>query len=426
MNGLVTGGLVTNCVVEQTLPNTDSPNIAAKGENTGVEEKMNSDDGGGATNENGNTSDAEKGKWPSNIENIEKMELANDNSVVSLHESSCTDQIGRDPSDVMSNQLRETTQMEIDSDPNSGERASSDDLDSGNENMEVDDGDRRETLKRQRESSSASSECGSLTNIAVATPDEDNTYKLLSKVFKVQWRNVESLSNNSYYKIEDLPFNESCNTTDLVQAILIEISMQLTKSKSYEESLKLYNQLKGTEASLNAISSGQSEEEFPKEILASQDRTTLLLCYVIKTYQRLIAEEKRLANGSVKDLLEIVRHQLLQHTTLILTNVFDCEDVTHGSTNALLKPFLLKHCLPYGFLSDLVIHCYLADGTSGIFRRIFEPIIRSIWEEMNCYSSLACESNYKAPLEVLDELCQIGVGKTVRPICQLVSILFFL
>jgi len=379
-----------------------------------------SDRNGEKTGVNDCTNDeSDKSKWPADqIEDIEtKAELLPQNTLSNY--DSRLSSVSQIEHDLIS--------MEVECDANPADKT---DIDSGIENMEVDEVERRESLKRQRESSSSSDGTVLTSNpIVMVTPAiEDSLFQIISRIFCVEWRNNEM--NSQAFRLE---FDESFDQTsyhNLIQMILMDTISQIINSCDYENALKIYNHLKpikkSSENSIPITSTANNEISFPKPIFQNKEKSVLALCYILECYVRVSTEEKtspaRSSEAPIKELFADIRCQCIEFAILVLTNSLST-DVHNTNSTSILAQFLYHQCLPCGFISGLVSSSYqtsLDSDTNNTFRAIFGPLMQTLWLDMQSNSSLTHESSYKLPLQALNELCHITIGKVNKPICQLV------
>jgi ubiquitin conjugation factor E4 B len=375
--------------------------------------------------ENCSNDESVKSKWPSNeIENIEnKTELLPQNEISDYNKRTT----------AASQVEQECTSMEVECDPNSVDKT---DIDSGIENMEVDEMERRESLKRQRESSSSSE--ATVVNsspIVMVTPAiEDSLFLIISRIFCVEWRNnaIERNTTNSQpFKLEfDASFDET-NYHNLIQMLLMDTISQIINSCDYENAFKIYNDLKPikkfNENGIQITSTSNNDFSFPKVIFQSKEKSVLALCYILESYVRVSNEEKispaRSSEAPLKDLFADIRSQCIEFSILVITNSLTTS-AQNVNSSSILTQFLCHQCLPCGFISGLISTSYQSSIDSGLntFKAIFRPLMQSLWQEMQSHCSLANELSYKLPLQAFNELCLITIGKVNKPICQLVSL----
>ncbi|XP_015787128.1 ubiquitin conjugation factor E4 B isoform X2 [Tetranychus urticae] len=159
---------------------------------------------------------------------------------------------------------------------------------------------------------------------------------------------------------------------------------------------------------------------FSKEIIESKNVGTILLRYLMESYERSAVLEKTSLSpsSSSKQLISEIRGQCVNFAILLLTNTFSPSIDCGNSTTSLLTPFILHDSWPTSFIFDLASTVFNEDGIEGNFASIFKPLLFSLWQEMLQYCSITHEDRYKLPLHALTELCDIKIAQN-RPICNL-------
>lgn len=156
-------------------------------------------------------------------------------------------------------------------------------------------------------------------------------------------------------------------------------------------------------------------EILPRE--ADPSREEAALDYLLGCYARVAAEEKssqkcRGRLGS-RELLSEVRVQCVRFAFLLLKGTL------YGSRPAwkpspLLGP-LLRQALPEGFLQEVICQ---ADQNSPCFREVFGSLLYAVVQRMRQCSLLS--DDFKRPLRALLELCDVRHPETgARPLCDL-------
>ncbi|XP_072101440.1 ubiquitin conjugation factor E4 B isoform X3 [Mobula birostris] len=347
------------------------------------------------------------------------------------------------PSNSLENQsqsLSRSQSMDIDS--VSCEKSMSQvDVDSGIENMEVDEGDRRE--KR------------SLTDKEPSlAPDvsEEQALSLICKIFRVSWkehdRDVIFLPGlAAEFKLS--PKEVFSDWKDLIGQILMEVMMLSTQmpednpfasltatsqpiaaaARSPDRSLPL-NPLssQGTSpmfcspgsfgaSSLSSVgTAGTCSESGSDHFTIEACKETEMLNYLIECFDRVGIEERKAPKmcnqPSVSQLLSNIRSQCISHTALVLQGALT--QPRSLLQQSLLVPYMLCRNLPYGFIQELV---RMTHQDQEVFKQIFIPIIQGLASAVKECSLDG--DNFKYPLAALQELCEIKFGKT-HPVCTLV------
>lgn len=305
--------------------------------------------------------------------------------------------------------------MDTDNDSCEKSSLSQVDVDSGIENMEVDELERKDSGKRQRDCS---------TNCDLT---EEQVYNALSRIFCVSWK--EETSNTIFLpniaKAYCLTHEEGLGShKDLIQQIIVDVLLNLklhgynTLITSQKQSPLSY----GTNV-------GNSFQPCANIILPSPPIETGTTCYIenscemkmitylMECYARVSVEERnsprRASVPPLSDVLTDVRTQCVQHTLTVIQGVFAFRP---SSKPSLLLPYLLTQSFPRGFLSELVCVAYQDQET---FKAVFVPLLHSLLYVMR-QCSLESD-NFKQPLLALTELCEIrcGLSGNNRPICTL-------
>ncbi|RWS16347.1 ubiquitin conjugation factor E4 B-like isoform X2, partial [Dinothrombium tinctorium] len=410
----------------ETTPDTNAPSIDTKPksvdetmplENTSksCEEKMESNVAANSHLEDSSVvqSDSEvnesgKSKWPSNTIGVDDYESKKPGSSVSSNEDSSNSGTAapemNDNCDFMSQALvkmnsSDTMDMENEACPHTEQ--SSFDTDAGVESMEVEEVERRESLKRQRESSVGDSK------VIMSHPYRDHINNVFLRVFGA----------NCQYLIEDAILTDNLdesNFLNVVQSFLMNLIIELCTAPDFKTARNIYDNLQEKTTKIQSLA-------FPPEILESTDVPILMLRYLMECYERVSYEEKSLCNKRcvslpITDLLDEIRSQCINYSILVATNkVNPCS--MHYSASA-LTPFVLHLCWPRGFFLKLISATYGEDGVGSSFTELFQPLLYSLCQEMQKRSSFTHEGTYKLALQSLAELCDIKIGQN-RPMCEL-------
>ncbi|GFR79782.1 ubiquitin conjugation factor E4 B [Elysia marginata] len=288
------------------------------------------------------------------------------------------------------------------------------DVDSGIETMEVDDPE----PKRKRISSPRIIEaCYNMNSGVEAT--EDQVKKALCRVFAVSWSEDRSRADKILHlrelaEVAATSLTGPSDLQDLINQMVMEAVLVLQDSTPAvtprEEQIS------------DAAASGfwqdrtyHSRREFSSNVTVVPSVDLTLLSYLIDCYERVSLEEKHAPKRSsappMSSALSAARKQCVCFTSLTLQGAF-----THSrsqSGHSALIPFLLSHNLPGNFLHELV-HTVYASGNG--FSQVFSPILQylSRYVAANGLST----DKYRAPLEVLADLCSIKASNC-RPICDL-------
>ncbi|XP_005986021.1 ubiquitin conjugation factor E4 B isoform X3 [Latimeria chalumnae] len=384
--------------------------------------------------------------------NVQSMTPATSPIGASAHRSQSSEgvsSLSSSPSNSLETQsqtLSRSQSMDIDS--VSGEKSMSQvDVDSGIENMEVDENDRREKRSLTDKEPSSGSEVS-----------EEQALQLICKIFRVSWkerdRDVIFLSSlatefrqTSYFRKEVYS-----DFKDLIGQILMEVLMMSTQSREDNPfaSLTATSQPIAAAArspdrslTLNPISSQGSSSlfcnvgSFGASSLSSLgasggtiasdsggDRFTIETCketemlnYLIECFDRVGIEERKAPKMCnqlvVSQLLSNIRSQCISHAALVLQGALT--QPRSFLQQSLLVPYMLCRNLPYGFIQELIRTTHQDEE---VFKQIFIPILQGL-----ALAAKECSfdsDNFKYPLMALAELCEIKFGKT-HPVCGLAS-----
>jgi len=136
-------------------------------------------------------------------------------------------------------------------------------------------------------------------------------------------------------------------------------------------------------------------------------KETELMSYLMESYERVCLEEPLLTQKSSSPLLsclcEEARLQITSHAGVVLQGAFT--SVRSAADPSVLLPYMLNRLMPGSFLHDLVAS--LSSDTDSL-RAVFEPLLHNLAALMRRLS--LDTDDYKQPLAVLSELCEIKVN----------------
>ncbi|XP_017951322.1 ubiquitin conjugation factor E4 B isoform X3 [Xenopus tropicalis] len=394
------------------------------------------------------------------------------------HSSEGVSSLSSSPSNSLETQsqsLSRSQSMDIDS--AAGEKSMSQvDVDSGIENMEVDENDRREKRSLPDKEPNLGSEVS-----------EEQTLQLVCKIFRVSWKDrdrdvifLQSLSS----QFSQNPKKVYSNYKDLISQILMEVLMMSTHSKDDNPFASLtatsqpitVAQIPNRSLMLNSASKpdtspmfcnsgsfsasslsstydshmsllsltcpdeaeGSSDEEnheeefscvqFGSSATSSTEscadhftietcKETEMLNYLIECFDRVGIEERKApkmcSQPDVSQLLSNIRLQCICHAALVLQGALT--QPRSLQQPSLVVPYMLCRNLPFGFIQELVRTTYQDEE---VFKHIFVPILQGL-SQAATECSLDSD-NFKYPLMALGELCEIKFGKT-HPVCCLIT-----
>ncbi|XP_018081118.1 ubiquitin conjugation factor E4 B isoform X1 [Xenopus laevis] len=359
------------------------------------------------------------------------------------HSSEGVSSLSSSPSNSLETQsqsLSRSQSMDIDS--AAGEKSMSQvDVDSGIENMEVDENDRRE--KRSLPDKEPS------LGVEVSEVSEEQTLQLVCKIFRVSWKDrdrdvifLHSLSS----QFSQNPKKVYSNYKDLIGQILMEVLMMSTHYKDDNpfasltatlqpitvtqipnRSLILNSASKPDTSSLfcnsgsfsaSSLSSATSSTESCADHFTIETcKETEMLNYLIECFDRVGIEERKApkmcTQPDVSQLLSNIRLQCICHAALVLQGALT--QPRSLQQPSLVVPYMLCRNLPFGFIQELVRTTYQDEE---VFKHIFVPILQGLSQAARECS--LDSDNFKYPLLALGELCEIKFGKT-HPVCCLIT-----
>ncbi|XP_063064951.1 ubiquitin conjugation factor E4 B isoform X1 [Engraulis encrasicolus] len=322
------------------------------------------------------------------------------------------------------------------------------DVDSGIENMEVEDSDRREKRNLSDKESSSSTEVS-----------EEQALQLICKILRVSWkeqdRDVIFLPALAAEFQQKSPKDVYSDFKDLIGQILMEVLMMSTQSpvhnpfasltatsqpiaatsaaaKSPDRHLTLQPlSSQGTSpmmpcagsfgaSSLSSLgaSGGASVSESSSDRFAIEAcKETEMLNYLIERFDSVGMEERKApkmcSQPCVSQLLSNIRSQCISHAALVLQGALT--QPRAPLQPSLLVPYMLCRNLPYGFILELL---RMTHQEEEVFKQIFVPILQGLGLAVKECSFDS--DNFKYPLMALAELCEIKFGKT-HPVCNLIT-----
>ncbi|XP_059477156.1 ubiquitin conjugation factor E4 B [Neocloeon triangulifer] len=278
--------------------------------------------------------------------------------------------------------------ISIDSEKSQGLQA---EVDSGFENMEVDDSEIKFSRKRTTSSSSGKQ-----------IMDDDNlVLSVCKKVFR-------SESENYAGSLSMADMINQCVINGMLEASVSDESVVFASDSDETPSLVL-----------ESPSTSSPVEESPEKKVSNM--STRMLRYLLECYTRVDYEErtqpKRFSSPSTSGLLVELRAQIVQHATLVLTGQFEIEDASASTCSSLLLERIIAQNLPRGFLQDLVFQLNSSD--SKMLDETLSPVLQGLYRMMQNASLVG--KNYLQPVAALLELVEMRNIDGARPICGLLS-----
>ncbi|XP_052828184.1 ubiquitin conjugation factor E4 B isoform X1 [Octopus bimaculoides] len=336
--------------------------------------------------------------------NKRKMERKGKRKYVKSKTKACVESIS---SDAQQQQHQMDTDSEYAAEKNNHSQV---DVDSGIETMEVDDSDRIEH-KRKRDASIGSE----------AT--ETQVLNSIIRIFLVSWREQRDPGTLHIPCLAEAFNEKEKDYKEIINQIVMEtLHLIYSSPENLIDSLKTavdgvspVRSYSSSPCSISPLMSPEHEErKFTSKIQPQKRKEVELINYLLDCYERVAFEERTSPKKSsippLNNVLSIARLSCVHHTALVLQGtLFENRSET---ASLFLLPYLLSHNLPRGFLSLLV--STLPDRES--LNKIFVPIIHRLSQLISCQS--LDTDDYKEPLSVLSELCEIK-WDNCRPICSL-------
>ncbi|XP_053499373.1 ubiquitin conjugation factor E4 B isoform X2 [Ictalurus furcatus] len=317
------------------------------------------------------------------------------------------------------------------------------DVDSGIENMEVEDSDRREKRNLTEKDSSSNQDVS-----------EEQALQLICKILRVSWkeqdRDVIFLPSLAA-EFQQNPKDVYSDFKDLIGQILMEVLMMSTQSrdcnpfasltatsqpitaaKSPDRHLTLVPPSSqgnspmmpcggsfgaSSLSSLGASGGGLAGDSGSDRFTIEACKETEMLNYLIERFDSVGMEERKApkmcSQPMVSQLLSNIRSQCISHAALVLQGALTLPRAPLQPS--LLVPYMLCRNLPYGFIQELV---RMTHQEEEVYKQIFVPILQGL---VLAVKECSFDSdNFKYPLMALSELCEIKFGKA-HPVCTLVT-----
>ncbi|XP_058788728.1 ubiquitin conjugation factor E4 B [Phymastichus coffea] len=314
------------------------------------------------------------------------------------------------------------------------------DVDSGIENMEVEDSDRKDVTPRSRR---ASSSTGEITL--------EQVHAAVSRILCVSWKETSEgtiyLPETAKHVASRCSEGEVVDTADLSSQAIMEVlckfaqgedplkdiavdaSLDCRDSPNSQSASPLQSPMMMTASSSTPSTSHDRERTSEKQ--QQQQRNEDLpqsknLLYLFDSYSRVGVEErnhpKRCSVAPLSDVLATLRAQCVQFASLLLQGRLpslqaDASCNAAGGNSPLLS-FVLAQTLPRGFLHELVVR---TQGYPEAMERIFTPLLQGLNQQMQCASLVG--NTHRRPIEALAELVDIRCGPSgnFRPMCRLIA-----
>ncbi|XP_067226979.1 ubiquitin conjugation factor E4 B isoform X2 [Chanodichthys erythropterus] len=317
------------------------------------------------------------------------------------------------------------------------------DVDSGIENMEVEDSDRREKRNLAEKDSSSNPDVS-----------EEQALQLICKILRVSWkeqdRDVIFLPSLAA-EFQKNPRDVYSDFKDLIGQILMEALMMSTRSRDCNPFASLTATSQPITAarspdrhltlippssqsaspmmpcagsfgasslsSLGASGGGMTGDSGSDRFTIESCKETEMLNYLIERFDSVGMEERKApkmcSQPAVSQLLSNIRSQCISHAALVLQGALTQPRAPLQAS--LLVPYMLCRNLPYGFIQELV---RMTHQEEEVFKQIFVPILQGL--ALAVKECSFDSDNFKFPLMALAELCEIKFGKT-HPVCNLIT-----
>lgn len=306
-------------------------------------------------------------------------------------------------------------QMEVDCEKTNVSQV---DVDSGFENMEVDESDnKKEATRRQRTVSSS------------AEVTEDVVLSTISRVLCVSWTDRSEATVFLPHTAEAVKEARQedpampVNVQDLVSQALMEVLDQFASGEnpltyhSSESPAPSSSASTSTAASTSREQSAETKE--PSALHLVQAKASNGLNYLFDCYARVAVEErnqpKRSSTPPLKEVLADIRAQCVQLSSLLLQGI--AMEIVPQLPSPLLAP-VMNQSLPRGFLPELFARTF---NNNAVFLQIMTPVLRGLFLNMQTASIIG--NAHRQPIQALCDLLEIRCGPSgnIRPLCQLLT-----
>lgn len=155
---------------------------------------------------------------------------------------------------------------------------------------------------------------------------------------------------------------------------------------------------------------------------SSKERRMAVFKFILRSYGAVDSNEssypKRNNSASWKDVMKELQTSCITYALLLLRGKLSDKKLV-DDPSFLLTHFLLDDhdSLPPSFLNDLVLTAH----QEGVLSPVMSPVLDALLTRVSVCS--LANDDYKQPLAVLAELCDIKNMNSVRPICSLLTLL---
>ncbi|KZC14831.1 Ubiquitin conjugation factor E4 B [Dufourea novaeangliae] len=287
------------------------------------------------------------------------------------------------------------------------------DVDSGIENMEVEESDRKDTKSRSRTTSSSTE--GTIEQI----------HSVVSRVLCISWKEPAEGTIFLPQTAAQASMQKLVDAAEIINQALMEVLCMFTRG---EDPLKEIT----TETSSDKEDSPNSQTSPLLSPVATLCRCDICykssqpksLIYLLDCYSRVAVEERNHPKKSsippFSDVLAVLRAQCVQYSSVVLQGLVGIHQssMTHHLSMTLLLYPILSQSLPRGYLHELVARTHT---NPVVFNKIFTPLLQGLYLCMQKPSLVG--NTHRRPIEALEELIEIRCGPTsnIRPICRLIT-----
>nr|KAF6472833.1 ubiquitination factor E4B [Molossus molossus] len=287
------------------------------------------------------------------------------------------------------------------------------DVDSGIENMEVDENERKEkrNLSDKELSSGSEEQALQLNPKEVFSDFKDLIGQILMEVLMM-----------STQTRDENPFASLTATSQPIAVAARSPDRNLTLNTGSNPGTSPMFCTVGSFgasslSSLGASGGASTSDSYSDHFAIETCKETDMLNYLIECFDRVGIEGKKApkmcSQPGVSQFLSNIRSQCISHTALVLQG--SLTQPRSMQQPSFLVPYMLCRNLPYGFIQELVITTHQDEE---VFKQIFIPILQGL---ALAAKECSLDSDYfKYLLMALGELCETKFGKT-HPVCNLVA-----
>ncbi|XP_045476375.1 ubiquitin conjugation factor E4 B isoform X2 [Harmonia axyridis] len=316
-----------------------------------------------------------------------------------------------------------STHMEVDECIGSSDKigGTNTDIDSGFENMEVDESDIRKERKRASSIELTDDQlCNTVARILGATYRLD----LKSRLYLPQ--TAEMLAQSQSPRISELISMSIMEVLVMIREgedPFQEVSMDVNTADNGEcSSMKSFS----ASPTLNLSPSPSPVSSCPISVPPVQGgycdentRTGRALNFILDSYARVGVEERNHPRKSsmppLNSVLSELRAQLVQYASLVLQGiVIPIEAKTINGPKSPLFKSLTDQTMPRGFLSELVASVHVNDN---VMSTIFGPIMQGLFASMQ--EASVVDDKLRGPIQTLLELAELRYNN--RPFCTFIT-----